>query len=512
MAASGRYMNEKPEEKQSLDLSALDFGPAWARESDKKSSKSYKDYEPRDAGSRRPSKGKGGGGGRPPRGDGKKFDRGDRRPGKFDGRKGGGRPQRPAFVEAPTGINADIMPIEAGVDNMAKEISAAGRTYSVFELAHVVLGARDRFHIVFRKDEGAEDLLQCTKDHSVYLTKDECVAHFLTSDWKGEFYEEEEVEAEPPTGSFQAIAKCGLSGEILGPPNYHAYTQNVLELHRSRFANMDLERYKSRIQTVRSEEAVNEWLESMKKKTQYKVVGEEGVVLEDQLAMARHFQEKHFDEVFRATHRADVPSEIPAKLLSPGLLTLLKNTIADQRRYPGALASFLCRQLSGRHLAVFKWQGKLHCGPSRPHVIPEDTKIADRPKAMLDWVVANPGGGVDQLWKGVLPEGITEEGRKEWYHDLHWLLNQGYVVLMSDGHLYDSNLSKSKKEQKSASKKQAKGKKPEAKESAPVAEAAAAVKDEEVKAVEEPVTETPAAEAPEAAAEESKPETKGDSA
>ncbi|GAA5494569.1 hypothetical protein Rhal01_00731 [Rubritalea halochordaticola] len=451
MAASARYMNEKPEDKNSLDLSALDFGPAWAREGEGKTKKNYKDYEPRGAGSRKPFKGKGG---RPQHGEGRKFDRGDKRRGKFDGKKGG-RPPRPAFVQAPEGVSAEIMPIEAGVDNMAKEISAAGRTYSVFELAHVVLGARERFHIVFRKEEGAEDLLQCKKDHSVYLTKEECVAHFLVSDWKSEFYEEEEVEAEPPTGSFQAIAKCGLSGEILGPPNYHAYTHNVLELHRTRFAHMDLERYKSRIQTVRSEEAVSEWLESMKKKTQYKVVGEEGVVLDDPLAVTKHFQEKHFDEVFRATHRADVPSDIPAKLLSPGLLTLLKETVADQRRYPGKLASFLCRQLSGRHLAVFKWQGKLHCGPSRPHVVPEETTIADRPKQMLDWVQANPGGGVDQLWKDVLPEGVSEEAKKEWYHDLHWLLNQGYVVLMSDGHLYDSALSKEKPKAKKV--KSAKG-------------------------------------------------------
>lgn len=436
-------MSEKSEDKKGLDLSALDFGPAWARGGGDKPKRSGAGGRGGDAqqarGRRRGEQGRGG--------DRKDFRGGGRRDSRGSGRRDGqrgGRAERVGPVPAPQGVEAEIMPIEAGVDNMAKELAAAGRTYSVFDLAYVVLGARERFHIVFRKPEDQQNLLQCRKDESVFLTKEECLAHFHQAEWKGEFYVEEEVECEAPAGNFQAIARCGISGEILGPPNYHAYQTGILELHRSRFSHMDLERFKASIETERSEEAVEAWRETMRKKVQYKVVGDEGTVLEDKSAVENHFREKHLDEVFRATHRADVPSAIPAKMLSPGLLTLLKETIADQRRYPGKLASFLCRQLSGRHLAVFKWRGKLHCGPSRPHAVPKETKIADRPQAMLEWIRENPGGGIDSLWKAVLPEGVDEEGKKGWYHDLHWLLNQGYAVLMSDGHLFGSEQAKKK--------------------------------------------------------------------
>lgn len=446
-------MSEKSEDKKGLDLSALDFGPSWARGGEAKPKRSFNDGENRGGDSRGPARGRG----RTDRGGERKdFRGGDRRDsrgggGRQDGRNdrndrrgGGGRPPRQAPTPAPEGVVAEIMPIEAGVDNMAKEIAAAGRTYSVFELAYVVMGARERFHMVFRKPEDQKDLFQCKKDEAVYLTKAECMAHFHQAEWLGELYKEEEVEGEAPAGNFQAVAKCGISGVVFGPPNYHAYQTGILEMHRTRFSHMDLERYKANIETERSEEAVEAWKESMKKKVQWRPIGDDETVLEDRAALEKHFVEKHFEEVFHATHRVHVPSAIPAKMLSPGLLTLLKDTIADQRRYPGALASFLCRQLSGRHLAVFKWRGKLHCGPSRPHVIPVETKIADRPQAMLTWITANPGGGVDALWKAVFPESIEEDAKKEWYHDLHWLLNQGFAALMSDGHLYDSEQSKGK--------------------------------------------------------------------
>ncbi|MEO1856580.1 MAG: hypothetical protein ABGY95_04340 [Rubritalea sp.] len=440
-------MNEKPEENKAVDLSALDFGPSWARQGENKPRKKYADRGGRDERRRDGNKGKRREGGRP--------QRGEREERKFSNGRDGGerrRHQRPRPVAASAGVAADIMPIEEGIDNLSKEITAAGRTYSVFELARMILASRDRYKVIFRKEEAGPELLQSSFDGAVFLTKAECLAHFRTAEGLKELYAAEQVEVEAPKGSFQTIAKCGFSGALFGPPNYHAYNQNIIDLHQAEFSNMTLERYKSRVVTESGEEAVNAWLETMKKKTQYRLVSDPEVVLEDEKAMLAHFEAHLFAETFRATHRADVDSQIPGKLLSPGLLTLLKETIADQRRYPGKLAPFLCRQLSGRHLAVFKWQGKLHCGPSRPHAIAVDVKLAERPAILLAWILGNPGGGVDSLWKAVFPEGITEEDKKEWFHDLHWMINEGYVVLLSNGHVFSSDHSAAPKKSATAKK------------------------------------------------------------
>jgi len=496
-------MNDNSDNKKPLDLSSLDFGPAWAREdSSKKSHKKFSDRGDRG--------GKGGGrkGGRRPEGGGRQsFDKGGRgrKPQHGQGRRGD-RPERKPLTPAPEGVTADIMPLEEGVDNMAKEIAASGRTYSVFDLARVVLKARERYQIVFSQEKDEPIFFQCGRDGSVFLTKDECLAHFATSEWKGELYTSEEVEVEAPTGNYPSVACCGFSGKPLAPPNYHGYQTIVAEVHAAEFSNMSLEKYKSRIQTMKDEEKVAEWMESMKKATHYKPAGDEESVLDSAAAMTQHFEANHFEKEFRATHRANVPSSIPAKQLSPGLLTALKEIISDQTRYPGKLASFLCRQLSGRHLAVFKWQGKLHAGPSRPHAVAQETVMADRPSAMLTWINENIGAGIDELWKAVLPEGADDKVKHEWYHDLHWLLNQGHAVLLEDGHVFPSSESKKKPAAKKAAKK-GKGGKPAAKQTKPEvkaekpAEKAPEAKADEAPAKDEPA-ETPAKE--EAKADEPK--------
>lgn len=465
------------------------------------------------------------------------------------------------------------MPVEDGLDALAKEILASGRTYPVFDLAKLVLGARERFNVGF-KCAGDTKLYRCRKDGSVWLNKDEAMQGFWNGQWRKEFYEQVISSADPPKGNFQTVAKCGFSGEYLGPPNYHGYQPAILQMHRERFANMSLEAYKRRIQMERSEEAVNGWMEQMSKRVQYRPTGgkapeaepkeksadvaeeatdaakaveeapvaavdetasaeapaaeaaaaEDGaaeapapeavteeavteaapevaeetpetetaetpepeesvaaeeapaaeppakdeVLLDDLQAVERHFLEHHFAEVFHHTPKAWVPGGVPGNELSPGLLTLLRQTVAEERRYPGRLTPMLCRQLTGRHVAVFKWRKKLKAGPARPHAVPTDIVLADRPQQLLVWLKDNSGKNLEQLWKDLLPKAVDDTTKHAWYHDLHWVLNQGYALLTSDSALHVARTGeKEDGEKKPGGKKQGRkkegGKKPEPK-------------------------------------------------
>lgn len=561
-------------EKSPLDLTGLDFGPSWAK--DKTPARDYsKEVGPRENRDRR---------GKGPRreGGGRSNDRrqggNDRRQGGNDRRQnndrreqGGDRRQNdrrggdrrnqhrePRIeVPAPEGFNGGVMPVEEGLDNLSKEIQGGGRTYSVFDLARVVMGARERFNVTFEAPKGSK-FFRCKSDGSLWLTKEEAVSHFWQAKLLPELYEEIESEAEAPKGNFTSVAKCGLSGQWLAPPNYHSYPGAVARMHAERFAHMSLEDYKRKIRVESGEEVVAAWIESQTKKIEFRplsskeilalrearkkaeddakaekkkqttdepkeqneggpdqptaepaalakepapeatqeeathppasseatvaeaaeeasaaegaVANEEPVASEDAASEAateseapaseaaseeplpkeekavelladrreveRHFADHHFKHIFAQVDRAWVPGNVSAKLLSPALLTLLKATVADERRYPSKLTPILCRQLSGRHLAVFKWNKKLKAGPARPHAVPEDIQLAERPQQMLVWITANSGKNLEELWKGVLPADADKKTKQNYYHDLHWLLNQGFILLMADSTLH----------------------------------------------------------------------------
>ena len=419
-------------------LSGLDLGPSWARgDAPSKPAREFPagDRPHRgDRGDRGPREFRGGKGGDfGPRGEGRRFEKRDGPRGGYQDRRSG-PPQREEIAPAP-GVRVQLHPDVQAVHLIAKEIHHVARVYSLFDVAQILLAQRERCRAVFEVAESRPALFLGKHDGSLWLTRDEAVRHFWNSEARGEVFEEETAEVEAPTGNFQVVARCGLSGEWLGPPNFHAYQSNLRRLHRERFSNLPFEVYSSKVRSERGEEAVNAWLETMKHRVRWRPKAgegeEEAAWIDDRTEAERLFSTKFFDSAFMETRQADISANIPAKNLSPALLASLRVAGSHARKHPAVLIPAVCRMLEGEHLPIFKREGKLYTGPARPHPLTNDAILAERPAAIVQWLQGRKDPKLGDLWKAVLPEG-TEEAPQEWLADLFWLLTQGHVLLFAD--------------------------------------------------------------------------------
>ena len=241
------------------------------------------------------SSGPGSGGGgqlggeqRPPRFEGG-ADRGPRPTG--DDRRGrsegGFAPRsRPALVDRTPYFSpffdVTFYPEDTSFESLAKTIRASCRTFELFDIARTVIGKNDRFVAVIQHKRpvskggneggGAPRTKPCfyisLPDGALFDTEDGALAH-VTRNHLGMFFDEAQVEVDPPKGNFQVINKCGVTGALLGPPNFHRYAQAVQQHHAAHAAHMPLEVYRNRVETVRDPEVVAAWLESMKRVTRF---------------------------------------------------------------------------------------------------------------------------------------------------------------------------------------------------------------------------------------------------
>jgi hypothetical protein len=407
-------------------LSEFALGPAWARAGGDKAERKPRTQFEGDA--------------RPPRREqqGRDFqgrDQGERKPrrpqgrGQYDDRRG--PPQR-EDAPPPPGLRATIVPDAAAVHLIGKEVHQVARVYPLYDVAQILLAERSRCRVLFELEPGRPPLYRGKLDESLFLTREEAIRHLWNSPLKTELIDEETVEVDPPSGNFQSVARCGISGEWLGPPNFHSYQTQLRRLHRERFAHMPFEQYASKVRTERSEEAVAAWLESMKQRTRWRLKNQpEGEWIEDRTEAERAVAANCFDQAFAETRSAEVSAAIPGKHLSPPLLTSLRMAGSHARKHPAILIPAVCRALEAEHLPVFKRQGKLHTGPARPHPLAPDAVLAERPGIMVSWIRANKPAKLEGLWKAVLPEGSTAPPA-EFAADLFWLLQQGHILLFTD--------------------------------------------------------------------------------
>ena len=361
-------------------------------------------------------------------------DRGGERGGRFAARGD----DVPRYEEAPPaeGVRVTLIPDPQAVHLIGKEIHQVARVYALYDVAKILLAERARCRAVFEAHAPHAPLFRGKIDESVFLTRQEALRHLWNSDLRNHFIEEETIEVDPPTGNFQSVARCGLSGEWLGPPNFHSYQVNLRRIHRERYPLMPFAAYQAKVRTERGEEAVNAWLETTRKKTRWHLKGDaDDAWIEDLAEAERTLTAKCFEQAFDEARLIEVLASIPPTHLSPSLLTSLKIAGNHARNHPAILIPAVCRAVEAEHLPVFKRQGKLLTGPARPHPLPPGAVLAERPGIMVNWIRSNKPAKLEGLWKAVLPEGGTAPPA-EFAADLFWLLHQGHILLFTDDTLY----------------------------------------------------------------------------
>lgn len=421
------------------DLADFQFGPAWARPG-AASSPAYTERPARE--SRAPRR-KESGERRPFNRDKREGERAPKRDTRRNESRREARPQRelPAPAE---GFRVELRPANSILELFASNIQKQKRALPLIDLARVVMGDKARYDLVFMKMENGPMLIHSTKgDQACWLTEAEATAYLWKAPWFTELYTREEIEIDAPNGSFNAVAVCSLGGELIGPVTWHGYQAALMNLYRSKYATMPLDVFKNRISVDKSEETVAAWVQAASHKTVWKPTreGAADTVLEDQRAVEADFMANHYSSVYEVVDKVFINGSTPRAVLSPGIAAHMAILSDKTRRFPQMLIPNLCHGMARHHLPIYKWHGNHFTGPSRVRALPEDTVLADRMMAIMNWAKENSGKKADLMFAELsgVPAGEDEASRQAatdahapYVADMIWLLEQGYIVVTSD--------------------------------------------------------------------------------
>ena len=475
-----------------LDLDNL-FQPAWAQgktESNKfakftgnegvKPERSFSGKP----GERRAPRRDGGGGfgggerrGGPPRG-GSKF--GDRK----GGFRGGDRRDEPRERPEPPAplpeFNVAFIPEERGVEQLSKQIKMTGRAYPLFQIAQLILDKAERYSVQLtakkKADGTTEKLFVCALDETPWTSEEEVVAHVLKNHF-ATFYQAERTQTEPPKGVYTFVAQCGLSGAILGPPNYHDYQNQLRKLHAEKFSRMPFEMFKSRVKIVKDEAVVKKWVEEQSFKTDYNALNvPEPVKLPTLEEVEKHFRATHKDAIIKVVETVTIAGLPSRSLKCSGLQRLIRQEWEHQKFFPLPIATKLSQQFAHHGLQFFKVNKTVtHVSVARPTFLDiESNPVSDGIKRIVEFINATPKCTRKKLIEALAPtpkvakspvkeipvapapapvaEGASAPApapakpaepkapeptpeQTAVMVDLHWLIHQGAVLEFADGRM-----------------------------------------------------------------------------
>lgn len=411
---------EESSEKK-IDLSALkgfEFGPSWADASSGQTSRKQPSNpkthgKKNEGGIRRDRRGS------PEREHNKNGNNSRRSLTRSDS---GGREVRHSRYQStrdifqPTVI-VSIYPQDEAFEALVKRLRSTVRTYQLFEIANLILEKPERYAVVVqnkaKKDEKPKPLYYSVPKHLPFETEDAAVNYVLSNHLE-QFFDIEAIELEPPKGNFQMVNRCTLTGELLGPPNYHRYQEFLQRHYSSRISNMSFERFVAKVEPVKDQESIDAWVESMKKGFRY-------TLKEPQEGQPESFDSLEAVRSFLLLHRKDAIVGTAETVRFAGrdiglvprgdLRRSVEMYIENQLRFPLDTANNIRGRLRRYKFTVYKKGSKgvaYVCAVKRKF---RDSKTVFTPSILevIELIEKNPGLPASRLPKLYLGIGVEKQ-------------------------------------------------------------------------------------------------------
>ena len=433
------------------DLLDLKLMPAWVKEPSTR--EDYSNYEGEQAGERRDrtdrrprsrDKGPRRGGGPSPRA-GKRDDRRpprgreDRRPSQHqrDQRHREGPAPKP---EPPLEVTVQFLPKSAVLENVVTQVKAETLAYSLFFLARSFLEKPQRYAVVL-KTKPESPLFQLGEDGSVSANRDylESNAFRIAGE---KFYRTEVTQTEPVKGNFLSVARCRLSGTILGPTNHHDYQRKLRSLYEQRFSRrMSFPEYQRQIETVTDPAVVEKWKEDARSITTFVTLNEDPAVTFNSGAEAeRDFRQKHLPNLVRPVEDITIDGVTSRQLADRRVGRHIEEAWAAENRSPSNMMQELAKRFRDAGLHIFRHKrGMLFVSSVRVRpFVHEGQSVSPHVQAILELIAASPRIRRKEVADNLLGQAAETdmEARKlALASDLRWLISEGYVIEFNDGAL-----------------------------------------------------------------------------
>jgi hypothetical protein len=352
-----------------------------------------------------------------------------------------GRPQPDEHVPVTRmpQVTIRFLPYSPAFENVVAQIKSGSVAYSLFALARLFLEKPVGYEVCLTAR--AESLYQLG-DNGMVSADREFLERNAFRFAHRDFYKIGISETDPIKGNFSIVARCRLSGTLLGPTNHHSYQPQLRSLYEQRFSRrMSFAEYQRQIEIVSDSALVERWKEEARKVTTYTTLREENPLTFSCAAEAeRHFRSHYLPGLIRSVEKGTIGGAFSRRLPHRMLNRAIEEAWARETRSPSNMMQELAGRFRQNGLHVFRHRrGMLFVSPIRGRAfVHEHAGVSPSVNAVLKALSGTAAISRRQLFEKLFGDKATEDPdppRLALASDLRWLISEGYVIEFNDGSL-----------------------------------------------------------------------------
>jgi hypothetical protein len=345
-------------------------------------------------------------------------------------------------------VSFTIYPEDEPFDLLVQSIRSSLKVHELFELTRLILDKPDRMVVVVHPlSEESPPLAQSIPDGKLFLAAEPALAH-AAQQVLSTYFEEREEEVEPPSGNFPSVLRCRKTQALLPPRNYHLYSALLREHQRTRLPQMSVEAVERQLEPVADEAVVQEWTDSMSKRSTYVLRSAEGeasaepTVFPDRDKALQHLMRTQRDALVRESRSVRLSAKDLLEHEDSAISGSFRSYVEDQKRFPLESSHQVRAKLRKARMQLFKQgrKGITYVSAVRRQQRPANQVFADSVERILSTLdraeeTMNIRDLVGQLFPEAADGEIPAEEKKRLAQDLKWLKSEGYLLEYASGAL-----------------------------------------------------------------------------
>src|SRR6266705_1072480 len=308
-------------------------------------------------------------------------------------------------------VTIRFLPYPPAFENVVAQIKSGSVAYSLFALARLFLEKPVGYEVCLTAKE--ESPLFQLGDNGIVSADREFLERNAFRFAQPDFYKIEVSETDPIKGNFSNVARCRLSGTLLGPTNHHTYQPQLRSLYDQRFSRrMSFVDYQQQVEIVSDTTLVERWKEEARKVTSYKTLREENpVTFSSAVEAERHFRSHYLPGLIRSIEEATIGGAMSRRLPHTMLNRAIEEAWAGETRSPSNMMQELTSQFRQNGLHVFRHRrGMLFVSPIRARAfVHEQAGVSPSVNAILEALSGKAAISRKQLFEKLIGDSASED-------------------------------------------------------------------------------------------------------
>ncbi|HWL54742.1 MAG TPA: hypothetical protein VNQ90_20035 [Chthoniobacteraceae bacterium] len=348
------------------------------------------------------------------------------------------RPEREETIAVP--LEIAFIPNADAIAALIQQIKTGNRAYPLYGLGRMFLNKPERHRVRITTLAPACPLFKIGEDGPVTLNRQHAQREAFRRH-RDTYYTRETTEVEPPKGNFSNVARCRISGTLLGPTNHHGYQPALRRLYDGRFSRRsDFNTFLRQIEVVSDPEVIEAWKKESSSVTLYRTTREaEPVEFKTVQEVEAHFMAHYLDQVLESAKSVEVSGVASRQVEDRTLRDAIRDAWEKERGFPSQIVNQVRPSFMEAGLAIWKHRKRLlYVSLVRPsRFSAKNQQVSPEITSLLTVIESKPKATRADLSEALLKPFQEEEGfekrKSTLASDLKWLTQAGHVIEFHDG-------------------------------------------------------------------------------